>query len=158
MIMHILGRRMNNRAVSQVIAALLLIAIAVAAAVLLYVFSIGLLGSLASSGGQQTKQQLKLESYNWGTLGTPAMTMRNVGSAGINIAGADWFINGVAEIVTVGSCSTGSTGSSLLPQGSCAVTLTTTGLTPSSGVAYTIKVVTPDGAVFSYAAIAGQAS
>jgi flagellin-like protein len=38
--------RYNNRAVANIIAALLLIAIAVAAAVLLYVFSIGLLGSL----------------------------------------------------------------------------------------------------------------
>jgi|GEM_PF-1558565 hypothetical protein len=37
-------------AVSQIIAALLLIAIATAAAILLHVFSIGLLGSLGSGG------------------------------------------------------------------------------------------------------------
>lgn len=49
-----MNKHYNNHAVSDIIAALLLIAIAVAAAVLLYIFSIGLLGSLGSSGGQQT--------------------------------------------------------------------------------------------------------
>ena len=65
--MYVMNRHFNNRGVSQVIAALLLIAIAVAAAILLYVFAIGLLGSLGSSGGQQTKQQLIMEAYNWAT-------------------------------------------------------------------------------------------
>jgi flagellin-like protein len=48
-------KRFTRRGVSSIIAALLLIAIAVAAGVLLYVFSIGLLGSLQGTGGQQTK-------------------------------------------------------------------------------------------------------
>ena len=60
-----MNRHFNNRAVSQVIAALLLIAIAVAAAILLYVFAIGLLGTLGVGGGQQTKEVLILEAYNW---------------------------------------------------------------------------------------------
>ena len=63
--MYIMNKHYNNRAVSEIIAALLLIAIAVAAAVLLYVFSIGLLGSLGSSGGQQTKEQVIMEAYNF---------------------------------------------------------------------------------------------
>ena len=63
--LYVMNRHFNNRAVSQIIAALLLIAIAVAAAILLYVFSIGLLGSLGSGGGQQTKEQLILEAYSW---------------------------------------------------------------------------------------------
>ncbi len=66
--MYIMNRHFNNRAVSQIIAALLLIAIAVAAAVLLYVFSIGLLGSLGSGGGQQTKEQVIMEAYNFAVI------------------------------------------------------------------------------------------
>src|SRR3989337_3533051 len=62
--MYLMSRHFSNRAVSQVIAALLLIAISVAAAILLYVFSIGLLGSLGTGGGQQVKAQLITEAYN----------------------------------------------------------------------------------------------
>jgi flagellin-like protein len=166
--MWIMGKRFNNRAVSQVIAALLLIAIAVAAAVLVYVFSIGLLGSLQGGGGQQVKQQLIMEAYNWGTLTTPVLTMRNVGTAGITVA--DVFVNGVAATFDVGNTGTGTTCDT--PPGavpvltSCTITINTygtgtfpgTGNQPASGVAYAIKAVTADGAVFSYSAIAGQAS
>ncbi len=93
--MYIMNRHFNNRGVSQVIAALLLIAIAVAAAILLYVFAIGLLGSLGSSGGQQTKQQLIMEAYNWNAgSGTISVTVRNVGSASIDAGATDVFVNG----------------------------------------------------------------
>ena len=93
--MYIMNRHFNNRAVSQIIAALLLIAIAVAAAILLYVFSIGLLGSLGSGGGQQTKEQLILEAYNWGGT-TITGSFRNVGPASINLGGSDAFVNGIS--------------------------------------------------------------
>ena len=63
--MWIMGKHFNNRAVSAVIATLLLIAIAVAAAIIVYVFSIGLLGGLQTSGGQQVKQQVIMEAYDW---------------------------------------------------------------------------------------------
>jgi FlaG/FlaF family flagellin (archaellin) len=55
-VIYIAGKGFTNKAVSQVIAALLLIAISVAAAVLFYVFSIGLLGSLGSMATQSTAQ------------------------------------------------------------------------------------------------------
>lgn len=151
--MKIMGRRFSRRGVSVIIAALLLIAIAVAAAVLLYVFSIGLLGSLSSSGGQQTKQQLVLEAYNWGTANSLILNLRNVGSASVNLALADVFVNGT-KINNPTGCST------LAPTLSCTMTVPagTIPSTPVSGVAYVIKIVTPDGAVFSYSAIYGQAT
>jgi flagellin-like protein len=163
--MTIMGKQFSRRGVSVIIAALLLIAIAVAAAVLLYVFSIGLLGSLSSSGGQQTKQQLIMEAYDWtgGTscgAGKLCLSVRNVGSAAIVVGtgtgagSADVFVNGV-------SAAFGNTGSAtLVPQASTLLTITVPTFTPAltSGAAYTIKVVTPDGAVFSYSAIDGQAS
>jgi flagellin-like protein len=156
--MYILNRHFNNRAVSQVIAALLLIAIAVAAAVLVYVFSIGLLGSLQGGGGQQVKQQVIMEAYDW-TGSTLKLSVRNVGTAAVTIS--DVFIGGQAGTFTMAniSPSTGCgtpTGNAPL-QSACLLTVTPA-TTATSGVAYTIKIVTIDGAVFSYAAIKGQAS
>jgi len=154
--MYIIGKHYNKRAVSAIIAALLLIAITVAAAILVYVFSIGLLGSLQSGGGQQTKQQLIMEAYTWNTAGTGtlSLTVRNVGPATIQFA--DFFINGAVQATPTGSCYAGAT-PTLLVGSSCV--LTEAGLVGySSGVAYPIKVVTVDGAVFSYSAIAGSAS
>ena len=152
--MYVLGKHYNNRGVSVIIAALLLIAITVAAAILLYVFSIGLLGSLQSGGGQQTKQQLIMEAYTWTNPAGPlTMTVRNVGPATIQFA--DVFINGAIQTVT--GCGFGST-PTLLVGSSCQLTITAPTGNPSSGVAYPIKVVTVDGAVFSYSAIAGSSS
>ncbi len=149
-----LNRRFNNRAVSQVIAALLLIAIAVAAAILLYVFSIGLLGSLGSSGGAQTKEQLIMEAYNWNfpsSPGTIALTVRNVGSASIDASATDVFVNGVASGQLSG-CGT------LQPLGGSCTTTITPGGTYTAGASYPLKLVTPDGGVFSYSVIAGGSS
>ena len=156
---YIAGKGFTNKAVSQVIAALLLIAISVAAAVLVYVFSIGLLGSLQSSGGQQTKQQVIMEAYSWPATtagGNPiTMTLRNVGPSATEFS--DAFINGVTAAPT-GSCAPFNTATNVLAVGqSCQLILTPTNA-PSGGVAYTIKIVTIDGAVFSYSAIYGQSS
>src|SRR5437773_12384997 len=54
-----------RRAVSVIIATLLLIAIAVAAGILVYVFVNGLAGSLTTGGGQQTTERLQLQSFNF---------------------------------------------------------------------------------------------
>jgi FlaG/FlaF family flagellin (archaellin) len=147
--MTIMGKQFSKRGVSVIIAALLLIAIAVAAAVLLYVFSIGLLGSLQGSGGQQTKEQLILEAYNWSTITSLQLSVRNVGTAAVVVG--DIFVGGV---------SVGASGSTTIGIQSMTVLSVTPPLTISAtpGVAYVIKVVTIDGAVFSYSAIAGQAS
>ncbi len=149
-------RRFTRRGVSVIIAALLLIAIAVAAAVLLYVFSIGLLGSLSSSGGQQTKQQVILEAYDW-TAAALVIHLRNVGSATVNLLAADYFVNGGSSTAVAGTppCTV-----TVIPgAASCTMSLAMpAGFTPTAGAAYPIKVVTPDGGVFSYSAIKGQAS
>ena len=166
--MTILGKRYSRRGVSVIIASLLLIAIAVAAAVLLYVFSIGLMGSLGSSGGQQTKDQVILEAYNWATAGTLVLSLKNVGSSTVNLApgttstpGADYFINGVAVAnVAVTGCG-GASADTAVPPGAptCIATLTVPStFTPTSGTAYPVKLVLPDGGVFSYTAIDGQSS
>jgi flagellin-like protein len=167
--MSIMGKQFTRRGVSVIIASLLLIAIAVAAAVLLYVFSIGLMGSLGSSGGQQTKDQVILEAYDWTGdsacgSGKLCLSLKNVGSSTVNLAtgtpGADYFINGIVVTSVSVTCGTGGTASAVAPGSStCIATLTVpTGFTPTPGAAYPVKVVLPDGGVFSYTAIDGQAS
>ncbi len=154
--MYLMNRHFNNRAVSNIIAALLLIAIAVAAAVLLYVFSIGLLGSLGSSGGQQTKQQVIMEAYSWTgacTGGSILLTLRNVGPSAVDLSptGADYFVNGIKA--------TSSGGSTLVTPGqSNVVTVTPAAFSGVCGAAYPLKVVTPTGGVFSYSVIDNGAS
>lgn len=157
--MYIINRHFNNRAVSNIIAALLLIAIAVAAAVLLYVFSIGLLGSLGSSGGQQTKEQVIMEAYNWAAPACPtasiSLTLRNVGPASVNLSGdsggADFFVNGSPMTFS-------GTDTALAPGSSTSGTLGGNVSPCISGAAYPLKIVTPTGGVFSYSVIAGSAS
>ena len=127
---HLGNRHFSNRAVSQVIAALLLIAIAVAAAILLYVFSIGLLGNLSGSGGQQTKEQVIMEAYNFPPNQGLMITVRNVGSATVDMTGADFFLNGV----------------SATPDGGCALTLTisascTTTLTVNTPASWPVQAI-----------------
>lgn len=164
-----MGKQFSRRGVSVIIAALLLIAIAVAAAVLLYVFSIGLLGSLQGGGGQQTKEQLIVEAYSWtGTMsGTLLLTVRDVGTSSLTVS--DVFVNGILQLT--GGAGVSGTGCGL-PAGNvpllttCTITVSTwasgtfgTGsATAASGVAYPIKVVSADGGVFSSSAIAGQSS
>ena len=153
--MWIMGRHFNNRAVSAVIATLLLIAIAVAAAIIVYVFSIGLLGGLQTSGGQQVKQQVIMEAYNWGTANSLVLTLRNVGPASVMFQ--DYFVNGVLATTLSGTCGYSGGTSTLTVGASCTETVTPP-TTAAAGVAYVIKVVSIDGAVFSYSAIAGSAS
>jgi flagellin-like protein len=152
--LYIMNRHFSNRGVSQVIAALLLIAIAVAAAILLYVFAIGLLGSLGSSGGQQTKQQLIMEAYNWDSgSNSIQLTIRNVGSASIDASGTDVFVNGIGTSTNVlSACGT------LTPGASCKATFTAPSGSYVAGAAYPLKLVTPDGGVFSYSVICGGSS
>jgi flagellin-like protein len=152
--MYVMNRHFNNRAVSQVIAALLLIAIAVAAAILLYVFAIGLLGSLGSSGGQQTKEQLIMEAYSFPIGGSLSVTVRNVGSASVNVALSDFFVNGVVATSVGGVCSS----ATLTPSQSCVATVGVTLTSLTGGAAYPLKIVTPDGGVFSYSVIYGGSS
>ena len=158
--MTIMGKRFTNRGISTIIAALLLIAIAVAAGVLLYVFSIGLIGGLQGTGGQQTKDQLIMEAYNWNTASSLILNVRNTGSTTLNLLGADWYVSGI-QITTVGitnpSGGTCTTTTAVGPGTACIITLTVTAASYSTGVGYVIKIGLPDGGVLSYSAIDGTA-
>ena len=158
-----MGKRFTNRGVSVIIASLLLIAIAVAAAVLLYVFSIGLMGSLGSAGGSQTKDQLVMAAYNWPVGSSLTLYLQNVGSSTLNLLPAttgsspSYFVAGTLVTASAGTPN-GCTATQVPGSAACSMILTTTSLTLTQGAAYPVKVVTPDGGVFSYTAIYGQSS
>jgi flagellin-like protein len=146
----------SRKGASEVIAAMLLIVITVAASILMYTYASGLMGQLQGVKlQQQYLEHLTLEYYDWtvtGPSGTLKLIIRNVGSAVINIGAGSWYINGVKQTES------GCTGT-LAPQtGACTATITPTGsiLPIQKGVAYAIKVVTQDGSLSSYSCIAGQ--
>ena len=156
--------RIGKKGVSEILAATLLITITVSAAIIFYAYSSNLLGSLTGAQPQSGlySNQITLEYYDWTTLTTLILTVRNVGTGLANIAG--YYVNGIRP-TTTGACTSISTSvtnsiTTLQPQQSCQVTLTIpaalNGQTVLAGVAYVVKVVTRDGGIFSYTCIAGQ--
>ncbi len=139
--MRLFGTKLPSRkAVSPVIATLLMIAIAVAASIIVYVWSIGLLGGLMGSGGTQVKQQLIMEAYNWSSATSLTFTLRNVGSSTVTVAsvylGGTALATGLSTVISIGATSP----FSYSPSGS----------SYTGGAAYTLKVVSSSGGVFSY--------
>jgi flagellin-like protein len=61
----------QQKGISPIIATLLLIAIAVAASIIVYVFVNSLAGGLTQGGGAQTTERLQMQSYNF-ALSPPA--------------------------------------------------------------------------------------
>jgi hypothetical protein len=137
----------------------MMIAIVLAAALVLYSYSSGLLGSLQGAQPQQPyADQITLEFYNWPRSDMHNLTLylRNTGSGRAILA--DFFVNGtsVSLASNKGSCFT-YTATSLLPTFPCVAILTIpSGVTITAGYAYSVKLVTRGGSVFTYTLIAGQ--
>jgi len=153
-----MGKRFTNKGISTIIAALLLIAIAIAAGVLLYVFSIGLIGSLQGSGGQQVKDQVIMEAYNWVSGSSLILQLRNTGSTTVNLSTADFYVGGVLLATPTFTCTAPATSTSMRPGGACQATAATGAGSYSSGVAYTVKLSLADGGVMSFSAIDGSSA
>ena len=138
----------NEKGVSPVIAVLLMIAIAVAAAILVYVWSMGLIGTLTTGGGSQTREQVIVDAYSWNaTSNVINLYMRNVGNSEVELDAL--YVGG--DMASTDMCTT------LPVQGPVIlVTVTPTG-TDTSGVAYTAKCITKTGGVFTFSLINGGA-
>ena len=93
-------RGRGKKAVSEIVAATLLITITVAASVIFYVYSSNLLGSLTGTQPQSGlySNQITLEYYDWTTLSSLILTVRNVGSGLANIAA--FYVNGLKPTTT----------------------------------------------------------
>jgi len=147
--------RIRRKALSPVIATLLMVAIAVAAAIITYVWSMGLLGGLMGTGGSQTKEQIILEAYDWKTTANKlVVTIRNVGSSEVVLAAS--YIEGLAA-------PGGPTGDTVNDKLAIGSTLTytldkPTPLTLTTGAAYTVKFATATGGTFTFSVVYGRAS
>jgi len=108
----------QRRAVSPIIATLLLIAIAVAAGIIVYVYVNSLAGNLTGGGGNQETQQLQLQAYAFnivkagtttGTGQVMSIDLQNVGSSALSISAI--YVDGTAlgEWGTVAGAGTYST-------------------------------------------------
>jgi len=143
-------RLMNRRAVNQIVAALLLIAVTVTAAILLYVFAIGTI--TPTGGGQQIAQQLILEGYDWGGGANQISgSFKNVGNTPIALDSADVFVSGMPGTLTVATAT-------LEPQQSTTFTVNMSSGTYIRGMAYTLKIVTASGSLASYSVVCGSSS
>ncbi|MGA8905914.1 MAG: archaellin/type IV pilin N-terminal domain-containing protein [Candidatus Bathyarchaeia archaeon] len=156
-----MGKRFTNRGISTIIAALLLIAIAIAAGVLLYVFSIGLIGSLQGSGGQQTKDQVIMEAYQWLSTTPLTLNLRNTGATTLDMTKATFYVGGVLMAAGTMAGIGGGAGCAAATFGpGCygAQPVTISSLTPTNGVAYVVKIALADGGVMSYSAVFGTSA
>ena len=127
--------------------------ISVVAGVTFYVYSANLFGRLLGANGPETMDNLRIEAYNWDTLTSLVLNVRNTGTDVLTLSSANWFVGGVmyTGINLSGSCST-----SLSPGLSCAETITLPSGSVTAGIVYVVKIVLMDGAIFSTSAIAGQ--
>ena len=127
----------------------MMIMITVVAGVGFYVYSTKMLGSLEGANGPVTMDNLRIEAYNWHTLTSLVLNVRNTGTNVLNMSLAHWIVGGVMQTTVSGCVST------LSPGVSCAATITVSP-TVTAGIVYVVKIVLRDGAVFGTSAIAGQ--
>jgi len=142
-------RRLSGRGVAIIISAFIVIMLTVTAGVMFYVYSNRILGNLLNVNLPETMDNLSIEAYNWNTLSTLNVTVRNIGTNVLTLSTAHWFVAGVMQ--TTQGCSV-----TLNPGISCTAKITITGVTVSAGIMYVVKIVLSDGAVFAASLIAGQ--
>lgn len=163
----------KRRAVSPIVATLLLIAISVAAGVIVYVFTSGLAGSLTNTHVNQLTEQVSLDAYNFQSSPPNYLTMylRNTGTGAITVSAVyfngaltSWYgtcgatsgpstvTSGTSTLTTVAATTASTTAESA--QGTCQLNIY--GLTASAGTSYQVTIVTVDGGKFVYNVVAGQ--
>lgn len=147
----------SRKGIAEIIAAMLLILITLSAAILLGVYASGLMGHIMVQQSQPYNEQLTLDYYNWPTNpGSLKITVRNDGLATITLA--DFFVQGLPENTAGFTFANCPSNPYVLPvQTSCTITIPApSGLTVTQGTAYTVKLVSKDGAVFTFSCIYGS--
>jgi len=163
-------RRATRKAVSPIIATLLLIAIAVAAGIIVYVFVNSISGNLTQQGGQQVSEEVSMDAYSFPSASTaPVFILRNVGGATLTISSI--YYDGNLCQTTGATCTGGTNNPAVTSGGGCTSnaalpTTCTTGqytqvtltlaAAPSAGTSHIIRVETSDGGTFTFSIIAGR--
>jgi flagellin-like protein len=139
---------MRRKAVSPVIATLLLIVIAVAAAVLTYIWVTGYMGSVAQQASTaQLQERIKIEGVKYNTTGV-FVYVRNIGDAKVQISSFYLYDASGTVVATV----TLTSPQELNPGDVKELPPATTPLsyTLSPGATYIVKVVTVKGTETAY--------
>ena len=135
-----------RRGISPVIAVLLLIVIAVAAAVLTYIWVVGYMGSLQQqSGTQQLQERIKIEAVKYADT-TLTIYVRNIGEVDVTISAA-YLINASGTVI---ASNTGLTVDLDPGQVSGDNDVQIKNVDLSAGATYTVKVVTDKGTEATY--------
>ncbi len=135
--------KFNKRGVSPVIAVLLLIVIAVAAAVLTYLWVLGYIGTVQSTGGtEQLQEKIKIEGTDISGGYLRGIYVRNIGDATVRV-NAVYFIreNGDSDQIYSGTAT--------ISPGRV-VYIDTYDRYLTSGDTYTIKATTETGVEATY--------
>lgn len=136
-----------------------MITLAVVAGVIVYVYASGLIGPLQGARVQQPyMEKITLDYYDWTSTANLTLILRNTGSAEITLA--DFFIAGnpINDTSFGTGCSSINTRFLNVAAPGCQVTLFCTNLSFLPNVAYNVRVVTSDGAIFDFSCIAGSTS
>ncbi len=159
-----------RKAVDPIIATLLLIAIAVAAGIIVYVYVNSLAGNLTGTSGQQVSEGLSMDTFNFNSLTAPTVAVRDTGGGSITLASV--FVDGLpcqtgsqsctavaVSAAAAGLCTPGA--GTTLPDTCTTGQYTTISLTvPASyavsGTSHLVRVVTSDGGTFTFSVIAGR--
>ncbi|HUI86443.1 MAG TPA: archaellin/type IV pilin N-terminal domain-containing protein [Nitrososphaerales archaeon] len=163
-------RATRRRAVSPIIATLLLIAIAVAGGIIVYVFVNSISGGLTQQGGQQVADQVSMDAYTFSTVTAPQLVLRNIGSTSVTIQSI--YFDGNLCQPTGSTCTSGGVGNNPnINGGTCSassgpipvtctagqyVQLTLTVSSQTAGTSHIIRVETSDGGTFTFTIIAGR--
>lgn len=133
---------MNRKAVSPVIAVLLLIVIAVAASILTYVWVTGYIGTIQQQGGtEQLREKIKIDGVQYdGT--TLTVYVRNIGEVSVTV-------DAIYVIKSDGTITAQTTGLAQTINTSQVSSMSLSVSSLSSGT-YTIKVVTEKGMEATY--------
>ncbi|QOJ78904.1 flagellar biosynthesis protein FlaG [Infirmifilum lucidum] len=137
---------MKRRAISPVIATLLLIVIAVAAAVLAYIWIIGYQGTLTQqASAQQLQEKIKIEAVSYSAdTNTLSVYVRNIGDISVTIASA-YVLNPSGTAIAT----TDFTSNNELQPGQL-LGFSITGVSLQPGYTYVAKVVTKSGTEATY--------
>jgi flagellin-like protein len=158
----------TRRAVSPIIATLLLIAIAVAAGIIVYVFTSSIAGNLTQQGGQQVSEQISMDAYSFPSAGTaPVFVLRNIGSTSVSMSQiffdgtlcqATTFLCSYTTITTAGSCTTAvaNTVPVVCPTGAYTSITLALSAAQTTGTSHIVRIVTADGGTFTFSIIAGR--
>ncbi len=159
----------KRQGIDPIIATLLLVAIAVAAGIIVYVFVTGLAGSLTGSGGQQVTEQVSMDAYVYSPIsGGVAVYVRNTGTATITLDSSAMFFDGLvatdsAAVFPGTKCSALATPYQMSVGTVCYFSFTTSPPPASNnanaataGTSHSIKVVSKTGGTFVFNVIAGR--